>query len=123
MPSSAAPDNNVVKVQKESASDITDAKQNLKEVPETIPEKNYENLKKIQTSKDYSKIFKRTIYSLTTIIIAIVFYFIYILYKRQKNKKTIVDGPPKETLLTPEDFKSAINAYNIWSFFRKWNTT
>ena len=83
----------------------------VNEVPETIPEKNYENLKKIKDSKAYSKTIKFLVNIFIALLALLGAFGIYKFYTKRKNKTVIVDGTPKETLLTPNDLKSAINLF------------
>ena len=105
-PQGAAPNQALEIVQIDSVS-----QNNLNEIPDTIPEKNYENLKKIKDSATTSKIF-----NFLTTLVSIIFAIICLvggfkLYKKWSNKGYIISAPPKETLATPKDFKSAINLF------------
>lgn len=97
----------------EQVNDITaDNTQNdINDVPETIPEKNIENLKKIKESPMASKFTGILFFILLAAALVILYIAGLKLYKRTIGKIQIADASPKETLASPEDFKSAINLF------------
>ena len=80
-------------------------------IPESIPEKNAENLKKIKDSAAVSKmvnIFAGIAGFIIVIFSTVIFFKIR---RRIRDKKAIVEAAPKETLASPNDFKSAVNLF------------
>lgn len=90
---------------------VTENTQTLDEIPDSIPEKNYENLKKIKNSVTTSKTFLSMITFLILGVTGLIFIAFFRFYKKLKNNKQIVSAPLKETLETPKDFKTAINLF------------
>lgn len=80
-------------------------------IPETIPEKNFENLKKFRDFAFNSNLFSIVIVILLLGVLAFCFLGVLKLYRKISNKGYIVEAPPKETLASPKDFKSAINLF------------
>ena len=80
-------------------------------IPETIPEKNYENLMKIKDSATTSKNFSVFIWILTGLTILLGLLGLFKFYRNWKEKNYIIETTPKETLATPKDFNSAINLF------------
>ena len=81
------------------------------EVPETIPEKNAENLKKIKDSAFASKFVNGAAIILTISILVGLIILILKFYKKFSERTNIAEASPKETLATPDDFKTAINLF------------
>jgi len=81
------------------------------EIPETIPEKNYENLMKIKDSPKTSKAFNVIVSLVALIILGVLGFAGYKFYKKISTQNYIISSPPDETLETPKDFKTAINLF------------
>ena len=83
----------------------------LEDIPESIPEKNYENIKKIKESALTLK--PIVIFAAGTFVIVLLIIFIFMRRgtKRWNDKGYIVSAPPKETLESPKDFNTAINLF------------
>lgn len=81
------------------------------EIPETIPEKNAENLKKIKDSAFASKFVNGAAIILTISILVGLIILILKFYKKFSERTNIAEASPKETLATPDDFKTAINLF------------
>lgn len=83
----------------------------LEDVPESIPEKNYENIKKIKDSALTSKKIVPFAGGIFVIILLIILLSIRRVRKNWNDKGYIVSAPPKETLESPKDFNTAINLF------------
>lgn len=98
-------------VQEQQVTQQTTTSETLEDVPETIPEKNYENLKKIKNS---AQTYPLLIVFMTIIFIFILFLVVLSLYRYYRNVKikgNIISAPPKETLESPKDFNTAITLF------------
>ncbi len=77
-------------------------------VPETIPEKNMSSLKKI---KDKTSVFT-IIFTLGGILILIgAARFFMMVYAVRSERKMLTSASPKDSLVSPKDFKTAINMF------------
>ncbi len=83
----------------------------INDIPETIPEKNAENLKKIKDIAQTSSVFKLLLTVCALLFLALLAFIGLKIYKKISDKKYIIETSPKETLATPKDFKSAINLF------------
>lgn len=81
------------------------------QVPETIPEKNYENLMKIKDSIVSSKTISIIMALFCLAVIMGLGYYGYKLYRKRSSKGYVVSVPLNETLEVPKDFKTAISLF------------
>ena len=98
-------------VQPVAAEQATEQTKVVEETPDTIPEKNYENMVKIIDTATDSKTFAILIFAASLGLLALILFGGYKIYKKHKEQGYIVSAPPKETLESPKDFKTAINLF------------